>query len=58
MEFFQTIALLCQVASGTINHDVIKKEQLWCQQTYIHCVNTKAGTSTYEKLERCIMEKR
>ena len=52
MELFIAIALLCQT-SGIRNTD-----QLECQQSYVHCVNTKPSMPKHEALERCILEKK
>lgn len=59
MELLQTIALLCQVASGSINHDTIAKEQLWCQQALLHCTSVKRIKMPLNTaLEDCLMEKK
>ena len=58
MEFFTAIALLCQVTSHSINGPS-PVEALQCQQSYIHCVNTKSNKETLqERLERCVLERK
>jgi hypothetical protein len=59
MELIQAIALLCQVSSGSINHENIEKTQLWCQQSYIHCVSVKSvKLDKHLALEQCVLEKK
>ena len=59
MELIMTIAILCQVSAGKevpllgYLHNKIDKDQLQCQQSYIHCVNTKSTTKP-ESLELSI----
>lgn len=53
VDLFIAIALLCQ------HNSMIKKEQLTCQQSYVHCVNLKSiSISKEEALNKCIMEKK
>jgi len=64
MEFLMTIAMLCQVSAGKevpmlgYLHNKVDKDQLQCQQSYIHCVNTKVTSPKQEALERCILERK
>lgn len=61
MELIKAIALICQLSSGALDYSSVQKEQLWCQQSYIHCVRVnvaKGDLTESEALEKCIMEKR
>ena len=58
VEILMTIAMLCQF-TGEANAASINRIQLKCQQSYIHCVNTKPlSTPKPEALERCILERK
>jgi hypothetical protein len=59
MEFFQTVALLCQLAGSRTQW--IEERQLKCQQYYLQCVAEKQKQSfkiRFNALKECIMEKK
>ncbi len=56
MELLAAIALLCQIGSDNTSSTVIR-EQVQCQQSYIHCVNLKQ-LPKHEALERCVLERK
>ena len=59
MQLLQTIALLCQIASGHGSPNLISKLQVNCQQSYLNCVLTKRVKSNNEEaLQKCILEKK
>lgn len=62
MELIQTIALLCQISTGsdhtsTAILDKINDYQVKCQQSYLNCVLKKNTMSKSDALQKCILEK-